>query len=60
MYRALSRNGALSTYYIDMAYEHRKAYYDFCKQLFTKGQAGLFGAAFQQGLAAPLAVPTFR
>jgi hypothetical protein len=45
-------------YYIDIAYKHRKAYYDFCKQLFTKGQAGLLGAAFQQNLAAPLAVPT--
>jgi hypothetical protein len=44
-------------YYIDIAYKHRKAYYDFCKQLFTKGQAGLLGAAFQQNLAAPLAVP---
>jgi hypothetical protein len=38
----------------------KDAYYEFCTALFTKGQAGLLGAAFQQGLAAPLAVPTFR
>ena len=42
-------------YYI--AWEHRKAYYNFCRQLFTKGQAGSVSAAFQQNLAAPLAVP---
>jgi hypothetical protein len=36
----------------------KEAYYDFCKALFTKGQAGLLGSAVQQGLAAPLAVPS--
>jgi hypothetical protein len=36
----------------------KEAYYDFCKKLFTKGQAGLLGSAVQQNLAAPLAVPS--
>ena len=40
--------------------DNQKAYYTFCKALFTKGQPGLLGSAVQQGLAAPLAVPSFR
>jgi hypothetical protein len=47
-------------YYIVKGKEAQDAYYKFCKALFTKGQAGLLGSAVQQGLAAPLAVPTFR
>jgi hypothetical protein len=47
-------------YYIDKNAKENGAYYKFCKALFTKGQAGLLGSAVQQGLAAPLAVPTFR
>lgn len=47
-------------YYIDKNAKKNDAYYKFCRALFTKGQAGLLGSAVQQGLAAPLAVPTFR
>jgi hypothetical protein len=47
-------------YYIVKGKEAQDAYYKFSKALFTKGQAGLLGSAVQQGLAAPLAVPTFR
>jgi hypothetical protein len=46
--------------YYCIALEQRDAYYNFCKKLFTKGQTGLLGTAFQQNLAAPLVVPTFR
>jgi hypothetical protein len=47
-------------YYIVKGEEAKDAYYKFCRALFTKGQAGLSGTAVQQGLAAPLAVPSFR
>ena len=47
-------------YYIDKSAGVNDAYYKFCRALFTKGQPGLLGSAVQQGLAAPLAVPSFR
>jgi len=47
-------------YYIDKSAGVNDAYYKFCRALFTKGQPGLLGSSVQQGLAAPLAVPTFR
>jgi hypothetical protein len=40
--------------------DNQLAYYNLCKALFTKGQAGLLGTAVQQNLAAPLSLPTNR
>jgi hypothetical protein len=44
-------------YYIANNYPDRWAYYEFCKKLFLKGQAGSLEKALQQTQATSLAAP---